>query len=84
MRLAVIERVKELMTAAFSLVAALAWNDAVQALFKTVFGEVGSLYAKFLYAIIVTLITVWVIHRLMKTSRAMRQRLDVAEKDIKA
>lgn len=39
----------------FGLVAALAWNDAIQTLFAKVFGDnPGSLWAKFLYAVIVT------------------------------
>jgi Family of unknown function (DUF5654) len=36
------------MTAPFGLVAALAWNTAIQALFDAVFPEAGDLLAKFL------------------------------------
>ena len=52
--------------AAFGLVAALAWNDAIRTLFKRVFGEIGSLQAQFGYAIIVTLIAVIVISWLQR------------------
>lgn len=48
----------ELMTAAFALVAALAWNDAVQSLFARVFGTDRGLLAKFLYAVLVTVVVV--------------------------
>ena len=52
----VLKQILGLLIAAFGLVAALAWNDAIQALFKQLFGEQGSLFAKFAYAIIVTAI----------------------------
>ncbi len=58
MRLEVLEKLVALATAAFGLVAALAWNDAVQELFKTLFPIQGNLIAKFGYAAIVTIIVV--------------------------
>jgi len=71
MKSEVIEKVTTLMTAAFGLVAALAWNDAIKALF---IGPCGSENAgalcklssggPWVYAIVVTIIavtiTVWV------------------------
>ena len=39
MKGAVIEKMAALITAAFGLVAALAWNDAIKAIFKAVFGS---------------------------------------------
>lgn len=46
-------------TAAFGLVAALAWNDAITALIEHWFSmEKNSISAKFVYALIVTLIVV--------------------------
>ena len=60
----VIEKIAALMTAAFGLVAALAWNTAIQALFKEYFGSADSIPAMLLYAVFVTLIaviaTVWI------------------------
>jgi uncharacterized membrane protein YuzA (DUF378 family) len=55
-----------LATSAFGLVAALAWNEAIQSLFKQIFGAKGSLLSLFLYAIIVTIVAVWVTSRLGK------------------
>ena len=60
----VIEKIANLMTAAFGLIAALAWNSAIQALVGQ-FVEPGSgLIALIIYAIIVTLIavlaTIWI------------------------
>ena len=37
----VLEKTLQLATAAFGLVAALAWNDAIQTLFTRLFGEAG-------------------------------------------
>jgi TRAP-type C4-dicarboxylate transport system permease small subunit len=47
-----------LITAAFGLIAALAWNGAIQAIFKQVFGSIDSVPAQLSYAIIVTIIAV--------------------------
>ena len=54
----VIEKIAALVTAAFGLVAALAWNGAIQELFKLVFGEQSTLVAMFVYAVVVTIIAV--------------------------
>lgn len=70
-----IERVYELLTAALSLVAALAWNDAAQSLFKIIFGDAGSVYAKFLYAILITTVIVFTVSRLNKMTKTLRSRL---------
>jgi len=55
-----------LATSAFGLVAALAWNEAIQSLFKQIFGAKGSIISLFLYAIVVTIIAVWVTSKLSK------------------
>jgi len=54
----VIEKMMTLVLAGFGLVAALAWDDAIKSLFEQLFGGRKSLTAKFLYAIVVTLIVV--------------------------
>jgi len=54
----VLDKVAALMTAAFGLVAALAWNGAIQQLFVQMFGTAESLSAQLSYAIIVTIIAV--------------------------
>lgn len=65
MKKEVVEKVAALMTAAFGLVAALAWNQAIQSLFQ----QGGPLYflaasGPWAYAIIVTVIavvaTIWI------------------------
>lgn len=59
MKKQVIEKLAALITAAFGLVAALAWNEAIQTIFKSIFGEASSILAMLIYAVIVTLIAVY-------------------------
>ena len=71
MKSQVIEKLATLTTAAFGLVAALAWNDAIRALFKGPCGTEGagnlcrlSSGGPWVYAIIVTILaviaTIWI------------------------
>ena len=54
----VLDKISALVTAAFGLVAALAWNDAIKTIFKEVFGESSTIGPMLLYAVIVTIIAV--------------------------
>ncbi|KLK87331.1 hypothetical protein SZ63_12165 [Methanoculleus sediminis] len=54
----VIDKISALLAAAFGLIAALAWNGAIQELFAVIFGDQSSLVAMFVYAIVVTIIAV--------------------------
>lgn len=56
MKKEIIEHFETLITAAFGLVAALAWNSAIQQAFKDYFGNQSTLPAMFIYAIAVTII----------------------------
>ncbi len=71
MKKEVIEKIAALITAAFGLIAALAWNDVIKALFKGPCGTEGagvlcslSSGGPWVYAIIVTIIavfaTIWI------------------------
>ena len=53
-----LETFAALITAAFGLIAALAWNQAIQALILKYLGTGNELVGLFIYAIIVTLIAV--------------------------
>jgi hypothetical protein len=56
----VLDKFSELITTALGLVAALAWNEAIQQLFTQLLGEAGgALAAKFFYALIATLIVIF-------------------------
>lgn len=60
----VIEKIAALVTVAFGLVAALAWNGAILAIFKEIFGDATSVPAMIIYAVVVTIIaviaTIWI------------------------
>ena len=60
----VVEKMAALITAAFGLVAALAWNTAIQEIFRLVFGDASGVWAMIAYAVIVTIIavfaTIWI------------------------
>ena len=68
---AVAERTITLILGGLGLVVALAWNDAIQAFFKSVFGDApNSIVAKFIYALLLTVIITIVSIRLARfTSR---------------
>ena len=57
----IIEKLAALITVAFGLVAALAWNTAIQQIFKNIFGDQSSVAAMVTYAVVVTTIAVLVI-----------------------
>lgn len=58
----VVAKLTTLVTAAFALVAALAWNDAIKSIFaayiKPVFGIAGEMWSMIIYAVVVTIIAV--------------------------
>ena len=58
MKVVILDKIAALITAAFGLVAALAWNDAIKAIFKEIFGEADAIGPMLLYAIIVTIAAV--------------------------
>jgi hypothetical protein len=55
-----------LASAAFGVVAALAWNSAITALVKQIFGSGGQIVSLFIYAILVTILAVIVMVNLGK------------------
>jgi uncharacterized membrane protein YidH (DUF202 family) len=68
MKKEIIDKMLALITAAFGLVAALAWNDAIKAIFATVFGQQSNIPAMVGYAVMVTIIAVAVTMWLGKVS----------------
>lgn len=61
MKVEILDKIAALLTAAFGLVAALAWNGAIRAIFERVFGSADNIPAMIVYAVIVTVIAVLVI-----------------------
>lgn len=58
MKSEVTEKLAALITAAFGLVAALAWNGAIRAIFAKVFGDPEGMIQMIIYAVVVTIIAV--------------------------
>jgi hypothetical protein len=62
------EKTLTLILGGFGVVAALAWNEAIKTLFETLLPKSSALIGKFIYAIIVTGIVVFVSYLLQKVS----------------
>lgn len=73
MRTEVINKLADLITAAFGLIAALAWNDTIKAIFKSVFGSAETVSAMLIYAFIVTIIAVYATVRIGKAVQRARR-----------
>ncbi len=61
-----LERVILLIVAGLGLITALAWDTVLKDIFNLIFGDLGSLYQKIAYALLLTLITTIVTMRLSK------------------
>ena len=64
LRREIVQKMSELATAGFGLVAALAWNDAIQSLFREIFGTQSAIWAKFAYAVLISVLVVLVTFKL--------------------
>ena len=64
MKAEILDKIAALLTAAFGLVAALAWNGAIRAIFEAVFGTADNITAMLIYAVVITviavLVTIWI------------------------
>ena len=74
-RIELVEKMSALITAAFGLVAALAWNSAIQNLFNQFFGESQTVSAQITYAVIVTVIAVYVTFVMGRAKASLERRL---------
>lgn len=57
-KIVIVDKISALVTAAFGLVAALAWNEAIKAIFKEIFGTADAIIPMLIYAIVVTIAAV--------------------------
>ena len=79
MKSEILDKLSALITAAFGLVAALAWNGAIRAIFEEVFGSADNIAAMLIYAVIVTLIAVFVtiwVARAVNKAKGGREKAD--------
>tara|TARA_Y100000310_G_scaffold186269_1_gene186352 strand:+ start:8509 stop:8727 length:219 start_codon:yes stop_codon:yes gene_type:complete len=58
MKKQIIDKLTTLITAAFGLVAALAWNDTIKTIFREVFGTQETIMPMLIYAVVVTIVAV--------------------------
>jgi uncharacterized membrane protein YuzA (DUF378 family) len=72
-RSAYLQTMIALASAAFGVVAALAWNSAITALVKQIFGTGGEIVSLFIYAIIITIAAVIVMVNLGKMAERTAQ-----------
>lgn len=79
LRLEILEKMATLATAGFGLVAAFAWNSAIQDLFKkfTFFGSSDSLVAKFVYAIFITAVIVIITYSIGTSVNKLKDELGI-------
>lgn len=75
-----ISRVTTLMAAGFGLVAALAWNDAIQSLFKLIPVKSNEVSAKFIYAIFITIIIVLVVYYANRVSEFAIHEVELSKR----
>lgn len=66
LKIEILEKISDLTTAGLGLVAALAWNEAISALFTAIFPKAGNIIAKFIYAAVITIIIVIITVKLGK------------------
>ena len=81
--LELIDNFTQLITSGFGLVAALAWNEAIQAVFAKFFPEeqMGGLIAKIIYAIIITVLIVLVVYQLGRVSNRIKRGIEKKSKN---
>ena len=75
-RIELVEKLAALLTAAFGLVAALAWNSAIQNLFKQFFGDSENVTAQIIYAVSVTVIAVYVTFIIGRVKGSLTEKLE--------
>lgn len=81
LRLEILEKMATLATAGLGLVAALAWNSAIQDLFGKInfFGETDSLPAKLIYAALITVIVVACAYYLGRAINRIKKELGLED-----
>ncbi len=79
LHLEVLEKLSQLVTAGLGLVAALAWNSLIQDLFTKIFGTQSDLWAKFGYALIVTIIVVIFTLQISRAVNRLKEEIKISD-----
>ena len=81
LKIEILEKISSLATAGFGLVAALAWNDAIRALFAKFFPQPGdNLLALLGYALLITVLVVIVTIQLGRAVNLAKKQLNRGKK----
>ena len=81
LKVEILAKMADLMTAGFGLVAALAWNDFIKALFAKIFPEPGNnLWAMLFYALTITVLVVLVTVKLGQLLELAKKQLSEEKK----
>ena len=75
LKVVIVDKMSALITAAFGLVAALAWNEAIKAIFKEIFGTSETVVPMITYAVIVTVIAVILTILIARSLAAAKKRM---------
>jgi len=75
LKIVALDKMGVLLTTAFGLVAALAWNGAIIAIFKEIFGEAETIVPMLIYAIVVTIVAVILIIALAKALASAKKNM---------
>jgi len=79
LKLEILEKMSTLVTAGFGLVAALAWNSTIQALFAKIFPKQDGIIPMFIYAVVVTVVVVLVTIKLGRAVNKVKKELGLTE-----
>ena len=75
LKIIALDKIGVLLTTAFGLVAALAWNGAIIAIFKEIFGEADTIVPMLIYAIVVTIVAIILIITLAKALAKVKKNI---------
>jgi hypothetical protein len=79
----ILDKFSQLITTALGLVAALAWNDAIQTLFQQYLGTAGgALAAKIFYAVLVTFIVIFATIVVSRAAERAKKREEERDKGL--
>ena len=79
----ILDKFSNLITTALGLVAALAWNEAIQLLFTQLLGQSGgALAAKFFYAILITLVVIFATMAVSRAAERAKKREEERDKSL--
>ena len=79
----ILDKFSNLITTALGLVAALAWNEAIQLLFTQLLGQSGgALAAKFFYAVLITLVVIFATMAVSRAAERAKKREEERDKSL--